>query len=289
MRSARSYAQGKLLPRVTSAYLEERFDREIMTEMGAVGLLGATMPERYGGSDAGYVAFGLVAREIERVDSGYRSAMSVQSSLVMYPIYAYGTEQQRQTYLPRLASGELIGCFGLTEPEAGSDPGSMSARAETAPGGYRLTGSKLWITNAPIADIFIVWARCDADGGSVRGFILERGAAGLSVSKIENKLSLRASTTGGFQMDGVLVSEDRIYRALSVLLDRLDASIALATASPGASWARPKPVGTLRAITPWSGGSLEGRSPQHSSFRKNSRTCRRKSHSDCRPRCASGV
>ena len=208
--SARSYAQGKLLPRATSAYLEERFDREIMTEMGAVGLLGATMPERYGGSDAGYVAFGLVAREIERVDSGYRSAMSVQSSLVMYPIYAYGTEQQRQTYLPRLASGELIGCFGLTEPEAGSDPGSMSARAETAPGGYRLTGSKLWITNAPIADIFIVWARCDADGGSVRGFILERGAAGLSVSKIENKLSLRASTTGGFQMDGVLVSEDRI-------------------------------------------------------------------------------
>jgi glutaryl-CoA dehydrogenase len=208
--SARSYAQGKLLPRATSAYLEERFDREIMTEMGAVGLLGATMPERYGGSDAGYVAYGLVAREIERVDSGYRSAMSVQSSLVMYPIYAYGTEQQRQTYLPRLASGELIGCFGLTEPEAGSDPGSMSTRAETAPGGYRLTGSKLWITNASIADIFIVWARCDADGGSVRGFILERGAAGLSVSKIENKLSLRASITGGFQMDGVLVSEDQI-------------------------------------------------------------------------------
>jgi glutaryl-CoA dehydrogenase len=208
--SARSYAQGKLLPRATSAYLEERFDREIMTEMGAVGLLGATMPERYGGSDAGYVAYGLVAREIERVDSGYRSAMSVQSSLVMYPIYAYGTEQQRQTYLPRLASGELIGCFGLTEPEAGSDPGSMSTRAETAPGGYRLTGSKLWITNASIADIFIVWARCDADGGSVRGFILERGAAGLSVSKIENKLSLRASITGGFQMDGVPVSEDQI-------------------------------------------------------------------------------
>jgi len=208
--SARSYAQEKLLPRATSAYLEERFDREIMTEMGAVGLLGATMPEQYGGSDSGYVAYGLVAREIERVDSGYRSAMSVQSSLVMYPIYAYGTEQQRQTYLPRLASGDLIGCFGLTEPEAGSDPGSMSTRAETAPGGYRLTGSKLWITNASIADIFIVWARCDADGGSVRGFILERGAAGLSVSKIENKLSLRASITGGFQMDGVLVSEDQI-------------------------------------------------------------------------------
>jgi glutaryl-CoA dehydrogenase len=208
--SARSYAQGELLPRVTSAYLEERFDREIMTEMGTIGLLGATMPERYGGSDASYVAYGLVAREIERVDSGYRSAMSVQSSLVMYPIYAYGNEQQRQTYLPRLASGELIGCFGLTEPEAGSDPGSMRTRAEAASGGYRLTGSKLWITNAPIADLFIVWGECDADGGRVRGFIVERGAAGLSVSKIEDKLSLRASSTGGFQMDGVFVSEEHI-------------------------------------------------------------------------------
>ena len=207
---ARSYAQNELLPRVTSAYLEERFDREIMTEMGVIGLLGATMPERYGGSDASYVAYGLVAREIERVDSGYRSAMSVQSSLVMYPIYAYGSEEQRQTYLPRLASGELIGCFGLTEPEAGSDPGSMRTRAETVPGGYRLTGSKLWITNAPIADIFIVWAKCEADGGGVRGFIVERDAPGLSVSKIEGKLSLRASSTGGFQMDGVFVSEDRI-------------------------------------------------------------------------------
>ena len=208
--SARSFAQARLVPRVTAAYLEERFDRDIMTEMGTVGLLGTTLPERYGGSDASYVAYGLVAREIERVDSGYRSAMSVQSSLVMHPIYAYGSEEQRQNYLPRLASGELIGCFGLTEPEAGSDPGSMRARAETVAGGYRLSGSKTWITNAPIADVFIVWAKCDADDGRVRGFILEKGAPGLSVVKIENKLSLRASTTGGIHMDDVIVPRDHV-------------------------------------------------------------------------------
>ena len=208
--SARSFAQARLVPRVTAAYLEERFDRDIMTEMGTVGLLGTTLPERYGGSDASYVAYGLVAREIERVDSGYRSAMSVQSSLVMHPIYAYGSEEQRQNYLPRLASGELIGCFGLTEPEAGSDPGSMRARAETVAGGYRLSGSKTWITNAPIADVFIVWAKCDADDGRVRGFILEKGAPGLSVAKIENKLSLRASTTGGIHMDDVIVPRDHV-------------------------------------------------------------------------------
>ena len=208
--SARSYAQARLLPRVTAAYLEERFDREIISEMGAVGLLGTTLPERYGGADASYVAYGLVAREIERVNSGYRSAMSVQSSLVMYPIYAYGSEEQRQSYLPRLASGELIGCFCLTEPDAGSDPGGMRTRAETVAGGYRLSGSKLWITNAPIADIFIVWAKCDADEGRIRGFILEKGDPGLSVSKIENKLSLRASATGGIHMDGVIVPRDRI-------------------------------------------------------------------------------
>ncbi len=208
--SARSFAQARLVPRVTAAYLEERFDRDIMTEMGTVGLLGTTLPERYGGSDASYVAYGLVAREIERVDSGYRSAMSVQSSLVMHPIYAYGSEEQRQNYLPRLASGELIGCFGLTEPDAGSDPGSMRARAETVAGDYRLSGSKTWITNAPIADVFIVWAKCDAEEGRVRGFILEKGAPGLSVSKIENKLSLRASATGGIHMDGVIVPRDHI-------------------------------------------------------------------------------
>lgn len=208
--TARSYAEAQLLPRVTAAYLDERFDRDIMTEMGAIGLLGALMPERYGGSDASYVAYGLIAREIERIDSGYRSAMSVQSSLVMYPIVAYGSEQQRQAYLPRLASGELIGCFGLTEPEAGSDPRGMTTRAEKTAGGYRLTGSKVWITNAPIADIFIVWAKCDADQGAIRGFILEKGASGLSVSKINNKLSLRASATGSIHMDGVLVSEAQI-------------------------------------------------------------------------------
>jgi len=208
--SARSFAQARLVPRVTAAYLEERFDRDIMTEMGTVGLLGTTLPERYGGSDASYVAYGLVAREIERVDSGYRSAMSVQSSLVMHPIYAYGSEEQRQNYLPRLASGELIGCFGLTEPDAGSDPGSMRARAETVAGDYRLSGSKTWITNAPIADVFIVWAKCDADDGRVRGFILEKGAPGLSVSKIENKLSLRASATGGIHMDDVIVPRDHV-------------------------------------------------------------------------------
>ena len=208
--TARSYAEAQLLPRVTAAYLKERFDRDIMTEMGAIGLLGALMPEAYGGSGASYVAYGLIAREIERIDSGYRSAMSVQSSLVMYPILAYGSEQQRQTYLPRLAAGELVGCFGLTEPEAGSDPGSMTARAEKVAGGYRLTGSKVWITNAPIADIFIVWAKSDADEGRIRGFIVEKGARGLAVSPIDNKLSLRASATGAFHMDGVIAGEDQI-------------------------------------------------------------------------------
>jgi glutaryl-CoA dehydrogenase len=207
---ARAYAQEQLLPRVTAAYLEERFDRDIMTEMGAIGLLGALMPEIYGGSGASYVAYGLIAREIESVDSGYRSAMSVQSSLVMYPIHAYGSEQQRQTYLPRLATGEIVGCFGLTEPEAGSDPGGMTTRAEKIAGGYRLTGSKVWITNAPIADIFIVWAKSDEDEGRIRGFIVEKGARGLAVSQIDNKLSLRASATGAFHMDGVAVGEDQI-------------------------------------------------------------------------------
>jgi glutaryl-CoA dehydrogenase len=208
--SARAYAQSQLFPRITQAYLAERFDREIMREMGALGLFGVLMPERYGGSGASYVAYGLVTREIERIDSGYRSAMSVQSSLVMYPIYAYGSERQREAYLPRLASGELVGCFGLTEPEAGSDPGSMTTRAEKVAGGYRLSGAKLWITNAPIADLFIIWAKSDADQGRIRGFIVEKNAAGLTVSNIANKLSLRASATGGFQLDGVAVPEDRM-------------------------------------------------------------------------------
>lgn len=208
--AARDYAQGELLPRVTSAFLEERFDREIMSEMGALGLLGPTIPESYGGAGLGYVAYGLVAREVERVDSGYRSAMSVQSSLVMHPIFAYGTEAQKRKYLPKLATGEWIGCFGLTEPDAGSDPGGMRTRAEKVDGGYRLTGTKMWITNSPIADVMVVWAKSDAHGGGIKGFVLERGMKGLSTPKIEGKLSLRASVTGEIVMDGVEVSEDAL-------------------------------------------------------------------------------
>ena len=208
--AARDYAQGELLPRVTSAYLEERFDREIMAEMGALGLLGATIPEAYGGAGLGYVTYGLVAREVERVDSGYRSAMSVQSSLVMHPINAYGTEAQKRKYLPRLATGEWVGCFGLTEPDAGSDPGGMRTRAAKIDGGYRLTGSKMWITNSPIADVFVVWAKSEAHGGGIKGFVLEKGMKGLSAPKIEGKLSLRASITGEIVMDGVEVGEDAL-------------------------------------------------------------------------------
>src|ERR1700722_4950507 len=205
--TARGYAQDKLMPRVLTAYREERFDREIFDEMGALGLIGSTIPEEYGGAGLGYVAYGLIAREIERVDSGYRSAMSVQSSLVMYPIYAYGTEAQRRKYLPKLATGELVGCFGLTEPDHGSDPGSMVTRAEKAPGGFRLTGAKTWITNAPVADVAIVWAKLD---GVIRGFIVERGTDGLSTPKIEGKLSLRASTTGEVVLDNAFVPEETL-------------------------------------------------------------------------------
>ncbi|MDG2533598.1 acyl-CoA dehydrogenase [Sphingomonas sp. HITSZ_GF] len=208
--AARDYAQGELLPRVTKAFLDEDFDREIMREMGQLGLLGATIPEAYGGAGLGYVSYGLVAREVERVDSGYRSAMSVQSSLVMHPINAYGTEAQKQKYLPRLASGEWVGCFGLTEPDAGSDPGGMRTRAAKIDGGYRLTGSKMWITNSPIADVFVVWAKSEAHGGGIKGFVLEKGMKGLSAPKIEGKLSLRASITGEIVMDGVEVSEDAL-------------------------------------------------------------------------------
>ncbi|WP_448662713.1 acyl-CoA dehydrogenase [Sphingomonas sp. CJ20] len=208
--AARNYAQGELLPRVTSAFLEERFDRAIMAEMGALGLLGPTIPESYGGAGLGYVAYGLVAREVERVDSGYRSAMSVQSSLVMHPIHAYGTEEQKRKFLPRLATGEWIGCFGLTEPDAGSDPGGMRTRAEKVDGGYRITGAKMWITNSPIADVMVVWAKSDAHGGAIKGFVLERGMKGLTTPKIEGKLSLRASITGEIVMDGVEVGEDAL-------------------------------------------------------------------------------
>ncbi len=205
--TARAYAQEQLLPRVLEAYRDEKTDPEIFREMGSLGLLGLTLPEEYGCANAGYVSYGLVAREIERVDSGYRSMMSVQSSLVMHPIFAYGDESQRQKYLPKLATGEWIGCFGLTEPDAGSDPGGMRTRAAKIDGGYRLTGTKTWISNAPLADVFVVWAKSEAHDGAIRGFVLDKGTDGLSAPKIGGKLSLRASITGEIVMDGVEVSE----------------------------------------------------------------------------------
>jgi glutaryl-CoA dehydrogenase len=215
--TARGYAQEKLLPRVTSAYLDERFDREIMNEMGALGLLGATLPEEYGGAGLDYVSYGLVAREVERVDSGYRSAMSVQSSLVMYPIHAYGSEAQRRKFLPKLARGEFVGCFGLTEPDAGSDPGGMRTHAVRIDGGYRLNGAKMWITNSPIADLAVVWAKSIAHGNAIRGFIIERGMAGFSTPKIEKKLSLRASITGEIVLENVDVPEENLLPNVSGL------------------------------------------------------------------------
>ncbi|MFL5212431.1 MAG: acyl-CoA dehydrogenase [Microvirga sp.] len=215
--SARQYAQGKLMPRVIEAYREEKTDRSIFNEMGELGLLGVTIPEEYGGVGASYVAYGLVAREVERVDSGYRSMMSVQSSLVMYPIYAYGDETQRKKYLPRLASGEWVGCFGLTEPDAGSDPGGMRTRAQKVQGGYVLSGTKMWITNSPIADVFVVWAKSAAHDNQIRGFVLEKGMKGLSAPKIGGKLSLRASITGEIVMDGVEVGEEALLPNVSGL------------------------------------------------------------------------
>lgn len=208
--SAHAYAQDKLAPRVIQAYRTEQTDPEIFREMGAMGLLGVTIPEQYGGTGASYVSYGLVAREVERVDSGYRSMMSVQSSLVMHPIYAYGSEEQRMKYLPKLASGEYIGCFGLTEPDAGSDPNSMRTRAVKTDGGYRIVGSKMWISNSPIADVFVIWAKSEAHGNKIRGFVLEKGMKGLSAPKIEGKLSLRASVTGEIVMDNVEVGEDAL-------------------------------------------------------------------------------
>jgi glutaryl-CoA dehydrogenase len=208
--AARAYAREKLQPRVLSAFRDERFDREIMNEMGALGFLGPTIPEEWGGAGANYVAYGLIAREVERVDSGYRSALSVQSSLVMHPIHAYGSDAQRQKYLPKLATGEWVGGFGLTEPDHGSDPGGMASRAEKIDGGYRLTGTKTWITNAPIADVLVVWAKSAAHDGAIRGFLLERGMKGLATPKIAGKVSLRASVTGEVVMDGVEVPEENL-------------------------------------------------------------------------------
>ncbi len=208
--AAKAYAEDKLQPRVIKAWSDETTDTGIFREMGELGLLGPTVPETYGGVGASYVAYGLIAREIEKIDSGYRSMMSVQSSLVMFPIYSFGSEEQKHKYLPGLARGELIGCFGLTEPDAGSDPGGMITRAEKIDGGYRISGAKTWISNAPIADVFVVWAKSDAHGGAIRGFVLEKGMAGLVAPKIAGKLSLRASITGMIQMDNVEVGEDAL-------------------------------------------------------------------------------
>lgn len=205
--SAHQYCQERLMPRVLEANRNEVFDREIMNELGELGLLGCTLPEKYGCADVNHVAYGLIAREVERVDSGYRSAMSVQSSLVMHPIYAYGSEEQREKYLPKLATGEWVGCFGLTEPNSGSDPASMATRATKVDGGYQLTGTKMWITNSPIADVFVVWGKLD---GVVRGFVLDKGMKGLSAPKIDGKFSLRASITGEIVMDNVFVPEENL-------------------------------------------------------------------------------
>lgn len=212
-----TYCQEKLQPRVLSATREERFDREIMNEMGELGMLGSTVAEQYGGAGLNHVAYGLIAREVERVDSGYRSAMSVQSSLVMYPIEAYGSEVQKQKYLPRLATGELVGCFGLTEPNHGSDPGSMVTYARKVDGGYILNGQKMWITNSPIADIAVVWAKSEAHEGKIKGFIIERGMQGFSTPKIHGKMSLRASITGEIVLDEVFVPEDNLLSKVSGL------------------------------------------------------------------------
>jgi len=215
--SARAFAQGYLLPRAREDYLEERFDREILTQMGRLGLLGPTIPQDYGGAGLGHVAYGLAAREVERVDSGYRSMMSVQSSLVMHAIHAYGSEAQRRKYLPRLATGEWIGCFGLTEPDAGSDPQAMRSKAEQSKNGYRLTGAKTWITNSPFADILVVFAKSSMHQNAIRGFILERGMQGLATPMISQKLSLRASPTGGIIMDGVEVPGENLLTDASGL------------------------------------------------------------------------
>src|SRR5882757_8805045 len=213
--SAAAYARDRLMPRVLEAFRHERTDLAIFREMGGLGLLGATIPQEYGGAGLNYISYGLIAREIERVDSGFRSMMSVQSSLVMVPIHRFGSEAQRQKYLPRLARGEWIGCFGLTEPDHGSDPGSMVTRAKAAPGGYLLSGAKTWITNSPVADVFVVWAK--TDDGRIRGFILEKGMKGLSTPAIHGKVGLRASITGGIVMDEVPVPEENLLPGVSGL------------------------------------------------------------------------
>ena len=256
--SAHAYCQEKLMPRVLEANRHEKFDRAIMTEMGALGFLGPTL-EGYGCAGVNHVSYGLISREVERVDSGYRSAMSVQSSLVMYPIYTFGSDAQKEKYLPRLASGEWIGCFGLTEPNHGSDPGGMLTRASKADGGFILNGSKMWITNAPIADVFMVWAKNDE--GMIQGFVLERGMKGLTTPKIDGKFSLRASITGEIVMDGVFVPAENRLPGVAGLKGRCPVSTKHVMASRGARSARPSSAGTRRAITRWTASSSAVRSP----------------------------
>jgi glutaryl-CoA dehydrogenase len=287
--TARAYAQDKLLPRITKAYLEEKTDREIFNEMGELGLIGITLPEEYGCANASYVAYGLVAREIERVDSGYRSMNSVQSSLVMHPIYAYGDENQRKKYLPKLATGEWVGCFGLTEPDAGSDPGGMKTRAEKTSDGYRLTGTKMWISNAPIADVFVVWAKSAEHNNQIRGFILEKGMKGLSAPKIGGKLSLRASVTGEIVMEGVEVPKRAVAQRL-----RPEGAVRLPQPRPlrhflGRDGRGGRLHGTARGNTRSTASSSIGRWRRRSWCRRSSPTCRPKSRSACRPRCGSAA
>ena len=285
--AANAFAQDKLQPRIVQAYADEATDPEIFREMGRAGLLGITIPETYGGLGAGYVAYGLVAREIERVDSGYRSMMSVQSSLVMFPIFAYGTDTQRRNYLPGLAKGELIGCFGLTEPDAGSDAGSMKTRAAKVPGGYRLTGAKMWISNSPIADVFVVWAKSEVHGGNIRGFVLEKGMKGLSAPKIAGKLSLRASITGEIVMDDVAVPDEALLPGVEGLKGPFGC---LNRARYGISWGVMGPrssAGTRRGNTDWTASNSADRSRRRNSFKRSLPVCKPRLRLGCKARFAS--
>lgn len=263
--AAQAYAQDKLAPRVTEAFRHERTDAEIFREMGEVGLLGPTIPEEYGGPGLNYVSYGLIAREVERVDSGYRSMMSVQSSLVMVPIYEFGSDAQKQKYLPKLATGEWIGCFGLTEPNHGSDPGSMVTRAKKVPGGYSLSGAKMWITNSPIADVFVVWAKLEENGkDAIRGFILEKGWKGLSAPAIHGKVGLRASITGEIVLDEVFVPEENLMPNVSGLRGPFTCLNSARYGIAWARWAPPSRAGTPRASTCSTASSSAGRSPRTS-------------------------
>ena len=287
--TARAYAQEKLLPRVIEAYLEEKTDRAIFHEMGALGLLGVTIPEKYGCAGANYVSYGLVAREVERVDSGYRSMNSVQSSLVMYPIYAYGSEAQREKYLPKLGSRRMGGCFGLTEPDAGSDPGGMTTRAEKVSDGYRLTGTKMWISNAPIADVFVVWAKSAAHDGQDPRLRAREGHEGpfRAQDRRQAQPALLHHRRDRHGRRGGAGGEPAAQR-VGARRTRSAASTARATASPGARWARRRTAGTARASIRSTASSSAGRWPPPSSCRRSSPTCRRRLRSGCRARCASG-